>query len=141
MNKSDLVAYRTAAPDDIAFIFSSWLKGIRFGNDTYKRLPSKQYYAEMHALINSILQTPGTLVSVACRKDEPDTILGYSVSTGTTLHWVFVKKAWRGIGIGGDLTPVTTTRITMVTKAVKKLVDNYPLVQVDLLRVPCQEAT
>lgn len=138
MKKTELVAYRTAVPNDIPLIFSSWLKGIRFGNPAYEALPSKEYYAEMHALINSILQLPETVVTVACLKDDPDTILGYSVATGNTLHWVFVKRAWRHIGIGGDLTPLTTTRITMVTKAVQKLVDNYPLVQVDLLRIPCQ---
>jgi len=151
MKKTELVAYRTAVPNDIPLIFSSWLKGIRFGNPAYEALPSKEYYAEMHALINSILQLPETVVTVACLKDDPDTILGYSVATfesdpldsgsrAMTLHWVFVKRAWRHIGIGGDLTPLTTTRITMVTKAVQKIVDNYPLVQVDLLRIPCQEA-
>ncbi len=136
MKKSDLVGYRLAVAEDIPFLFATWLKGIRYGNELYKSIPSKLYFAEMHALLDKIMQNPNTLVSIACLKNDPSTILGFSVSEKTTLHWVFVKKAWRRIGIGGDLTPITTVRVTMVTKAVRKVLENYPLVQVDLLTTP-----
>jgi hypothetical protein len=137
VKKSELVAYRLGVPADIAFIFATWLKGIRFGNVSYKRIPSKLYYTEMHAVLDGILQHPATVVNVACLKNEPDTILGFSVVTkSTTLHWVFVKKAWRGIGLGMDLTPLATVRVTMRTRAVDKILDQFPLIQVDLLTTP-----
>ena len=135
MKKSALIGYRLGKPEDIPFIFSSWLKGIRFGNDAFRKVPSKYYYKVMHARLDSILQTPGCVVTVACLKTDPDTVLGYSVSNHNTLHWVFVKKGWRGIGIGRDLTPITTTKITMTTRPIEALLKSYPLIEVEVIKL------
>lgn len=62
-------------------------------------------------------------VKVACLEEEPDVVLGYAVYEGETLHWVFVKKAWRKLEIASKLVPKKISRITHITKLGKSLKD------------------
>lgn len=119
MNKQELITYRMAQPGDIAFIFSAWLRGLRYGNKKFKSVPSRLYFTEMHKMIEIVLKHRDTVVNVACLISDPDTILGYSVTSPYTLHWVFVKKAWRGIGIGTDLVPRDIKVLTNVTELIR----------------------
>jgi len=120
MKKSDLVTFRLAAPGDIPFIFSTWLRGLKYGNKALKKVPNKAFFTEMHKTIEQVMMAPGTLVRVCCLKSDPETVLGYSVASEPgILHWVFVKKAWRSIGVGTDLIPGPVTVITCATDATK----------------------
>jgi hypothetical protein len=120
VKKSELITYRTAKPEDIAFIFSTWLRGLRYGNKAFEAIPSRLYYTEMHKAVEEVLRN--TLINVACLKNDPDTVLGYSVTSPKILHWVFVKKAWRGVGIGRDLIPNDVVLLTSSTESVKKFI-------------------
>ena len=127
MKKSELVGYRTAKAEDIPFIFSTWLRVLRYGNKAFKAIPSREYYTEMHKAIEIVLKGAETVVNVACLRNDPDTILGYSVTGPLMLHWVFVKKAWRGIRIGSDLVPSNIVMVTNTTEAVNKFVEESKL--------------
>jgi GNAT superfamily N-acetyltransferase len=133
MKKSELVSYRLPLPGDIPFFFATWLKGLRFGNEAAKARPSREYYTAQHRLIEAVLRRSGVIVSVACLKDDSDVILGYSVTQGSTVHWVFVKKQWRGIGIGHDLLPLTIATVTATTKGIEAKLKNFPLIKVTTL--------
>lgn len=112
----DLIAVRAVVADDVPFIISTWLKGLRFGNSWYKLIESKAYFKTYHAVIVAVMSRPTVSVSIACLKEDPSVILGYSVIEGNKLHWCQVKKAWRGIGIAKSLVPSTVTTVTHLTE-------------------------
>lgn len=119
---SENVALRLATLEDKNFIMATWLKGLRHGNDWYSLIDQKAYFEVYPKVIESILASSYTEVRIACLRSDPEVILGYIVVDGkdpaqpTRAHWIFVKKAWRGIGIARLLTPTTITTVTHLTK-------------------------
>ena len=71
-----------------------------------------------HTVINSVLSTPQINIKVACLKEDPSVILGYAVlaATPNALHWVFIKKSWRNIGLAKDLISKNVNVATHLTK-------------------------
>lgn len=130
MNKADLVEIRDGTAGDRNFIFSTWLKGLRYGNDWFGLIQQDCYYKAYHAVIERILSAAD--VKVACLKEDKDVILGYSVSRSiqgnVVLDFVFVKSAWRGIGIGRSLIPSSTVCVTHLTKVGRSMLEKRPTV-------------
>jgi hypothetical protein len=127
-DKRELIVIRPYKESDHNFILSTWLKGLRYGNQIYGLIDQKVYYEVYHKLIENILAAKGTEVNMACLKEDPDTILGYSVTRNnkTILDWNFIKAAWRGIGIGKLLTPETVKIVTHVTKTGISILKKHP---------------
>lgn len=125
INKSDLVALRDYLPADKNFIYASWLRGLYYGSDFYREIPKNIFMAAYHTILERLLTAPGTVIRVACLKDDPETILGYAVarrSQGiTVMDWLFVKSSWRNIGIGKSLVPPNLGAVTHLTKVGKAL--------------------
>jgi GNAT superfamily N-acetyltransferase len=69
------------------------------------------------------LTNPMVTVKVACLKEDPDVILGYSVAStnGDAVIWLFVKSAWRQQGIGKSLLPKSPKFVTLLTTLGKGL--------------------
>ena len=126
VNKKDLVATRPAVPADLPFIFSTFLKGLRHGNAWFGLIDSDAYFKHYHDALEHILASPKTEVKVSCLRDDQEVILGYALSSPTHYHWVFVKKAWRGIGIGRDLMQTTATTVTHLTDVGRSLMKKRP---------------
>lgn len=126
IERSALVGYRGAVPGDLPFVFSTFLKGLRHGNDWFERIDQDAYFKHYHEAIEHILADHRTQVKIACLKDDPEVILGYSISSNTHYHWVFVKKAWRGIGVGRDLMKSTATTVTHLTDVGVSLLKKRP---------------
>ena len=123
VGKEDLIAFRSGTLEDASFIFSTWLKGLRFGNDWCSLIDSKVYFSVYHKVIENILSKPNVSVKVACLKEDPGVILGYSVYSGTRLDWCHVKKSWRNIGLARDLVPTniaTVSHLTSVGRSILK---------------------
>lgn len=120
LDKKDLVSIRGPRPEDVNFIYASWLRGLYYGDTWYGEMPKDIFMHNYHKVLENILTRAD--VKVACLKEDPDVILGYAVSSGTTLHWVFVKSAWRLIGIAKSIVPTnieTTTHLTKVGRSLK----------------------
>jgi hypothetical protein len=126
--EADKSSYIVREPkaEDTSFIFATWLRGLRYGNEMFELIPPDTYFQCYHAIIQKILTAAGTKVAVACLKDSPDVILGYAVYTGTTLHWCHVKTAWRNIGIAKQLVPQGTRTVTSLTKLGVGILKNHP---------------
>lgn len=116
MNKSELVAIRSILPEDRNFILATFLRGLYYGDSWFTLIPKQSFMEHYHKVIDYLLAKPGVQVKVACLKDTPDVILGYSILSNDTVHFVFVKKNWRGIGIARDLVPNSTKVTTHLTK-------------------------
>lgn len=128
LNKHDLITIRGMQPDDWNFILSTWLKGLRYGNDWFGLIEAPVYYENYQRIIETLLRSPLTTVRVACLKDTPDVILGYSVSRGTSLDYVFCKKNWRLIGIAKSLVPDGVTTASHLTEAGKAILKKHPAI-------------
>lgn len=120
-NLPELVDFRRAINSDVPFILSTFLKGLRYGNGWYKLIDSKVYFSVYHDIIVRILSKPEISVKVACLKEDPTIILGYSIVEGDRLHWVHVKKAWRHVKIATSLVPETITTVTHLTDVGKSI--------------------
>jgi hypothetical protein len=66
---------------------------------------------------------------VACLKEDPDVILGYSVTDGTRIHWVHLKAAWRGIGLARSLIPKNADSASHMTKIGLAITKKYPQIK------------
>lgn len=111
----DNVIVRQASPDDISFILATWLKGYYHGNAFWQDVDRDLYFAKYKEVVLQLLATAN--VSVACLSDDNDVILGYSVHKGDVLHWMFIKKAWRKIGLAKLLIPHAGIKeVTHLTK-------------------------
>ena len=66
------------------------------------------YHKVLEALINK------SIVNVACLVEDRDVILGYSIlsTDEETVHWCFVKSAFRNRGISKDLLPSNIATFT-----------------------------
>jgi hypothetical protein len=120
LDKAELVQIRDAVAGDANFVFSTWLKGLRFGNPWFGLIDSKIYYATYHKVIEALLGK--TTIKVACLKEDPGVILGYAVYHGTRLDWVHVKKSWRNIGLAKDLVPKEITSVSHVTEIGRNII-------------------
>lgn len=129
VSRSSLVTVRQFVPADYNFIISTWLKGLRYGNEWFGMIEQKTYYEHQHMVIEKILEDPGTNIKVACLKADPEVILAYSIlrKDDTVLDWTFCKSAWRGIGLAKSLVPLTVKTVTHVTKSGVSIIKKHPL--------------
>lgn len=133
LQKTDLVVTRDYLPNDKNFILATWLRGLYYGESWYRDIPKDIFMANYHTILEKILATPGLSVKVSCLKDDNEVILGYSVyhklNELIVLDWIFVKSAWRRIGIGKGLVPQGVMFVTHLTKVGKALMPKIPNVQ------------
>ena len=125
LERKDLIVTRSYLPADRNFILATWLRGIFYGGTIFGEIPKNIFMERYHNILESFLLRTGNNIKVACLKDDPDVVLGYSVSRNikngeadiSVVDWVFVKSAWRKIGIGKLLMPNRINAVTHLTKA------------------------
>lgn len=106
---------RDMEDEDKAFIYSTWLRGLYYGDSWFAECERTSFFANYHKVIEILL--PRSIVKIACLSDNHDVVLGYVVFSGPTIHWIFVKKAFRKMGIARAMVPERTiTTVTHLTK-------------------------
>lgn len=128
VNKSELVDIRDGITADHSFIFASWLRGLRYGHPYFELINNDAYFKHHHAAIATILDDFEVTIKVACLKEDPDVILGYSVYRNDRLDWVFVKKRWRTIGLARDLVPPGISTVSHITSVGISLLRKHPTI-------------
>lgn len=103
-------------PEYRALVFSRWLKSFRHGNDYVRLIDPAAYYAAYHRYIGGILAKAETSVRLAVLSDDPDVVLGFSITRGHVLDYVHVHHHQRRLGIAKSLVPEGIDTITHVTK-------------------------
>jgi hypothetical protein len=115
----ELIELREGRQEDFKFITKTFTSGLYFGNDFFKEVPKEIFFNYFPILVNELLSVSS--VKVACLKEDPDVILGYSLFRGSRLHWIYVKQAWRKNGISKLLVPLEINTCTYLTKVGKSL--------------------
>lgn len=116
MNKNELVKIRDFSPSDKNFILATFLRGLFYGESWFSLIDKKIFMEHYHKVVEYILNKPGISIKIACLSEDADVILGYAIYENDKLHWTFVKKNWRNIGIAKDLVPSNITTVTHLTK-------------------------
>jgi len=122
------VLIRPPAAEDLPFIFSSWLKSYR-DSDCAKHIPNEPYFRFHHKIVESILsrasESGTATIKIACLADSSENILGWLVSEGPVLHYVYIKNAFRRLGIAskllGDYRPQIYSHRTYAWKLLPQL--------------------
>jgi GNAT superfamily N-acetyltransferase len=118
------IKFRYLQPEDEPFIYATWLKGLYFGNAWFRKISQDAYFNKYREVVKHLLSSATTVLAVL--EEDPDVIVGYCVSApnvegnGSTVHWVYVKQAWRAKGIARAIIPINMTRITHLTDNVTK---------------------
>jgi hypothetical protein len=97
---------RQGTPEDVGFLFNSFLKSYRDAPDV-RGVPSSIYYPAHHAVIEKILQRPCCTCLVACDPQDPSQIFGYCIAEyvqdGLVIHYVYTKYVMRNLSIAKSL--------------------------------------
>lgn len=99
-----------------AMIFAKWLRSLRTGNDYFRLVHPEAFYVAYSRYIQAILNRSDVAILLAALTDDPDVVLGFSVSRGTVLEYVHVNKDFRRLGIGRMLVPDQIDTITHLTR-------------------------
>lgn len=120
MQKQELVDIRGGNALDKNFILATMLRGLYYGNTWFGAIPKNIFMQRYHTILERLLAHPDTVVTIACLKDDAEVVLGYSIYRKThdtiILDYIFVKSAWRRIGIAKSLLPNNIFAVTHLTR-------------------------
>lgn len=124
-NDRDGYLVRAAKIEDLNFIRATFLRGLYYGDSWFSIIPKDIFMANYKAVVERLVATSD--VWVACLKDDPDVIIGYSIVSKdfSTIHWVFVKKRWRRLGIAKAMLPKYPEAVTHLTTLGKMLLPKF----------------
>jgi hypothetical protein len=94
-------------------ILQPYLTTHRYGNDYAKLIDNDAYFDNYGKYIRNLLFKPTVVVRLAMLSDK--TVLGWSLSEGNVLHYVWVKKEVRRKHIGESLVPKGIEFFTHIT--------------------------
>lgn len=119
--------------NDKAFIFSTWLRGVYYGETVFKHMNKDRFMESYHNLIEMTIAAPNTLILIACLKEDEDVILGYAAlnKNKKVVYWAYVKSAWRNIGLskmllGSDIHVATTLTVLGLNIMKRKNIEFNP---------------
>lgn len=92
---------REARESDLAFIYSTWLRGQYHGSAYFSFIDKDYYFKEYAKIITNLLST--STIMVTCLEEDDDVIIGYLVYNTDTVHWAYVKQVWRNKGVANKM--------------------------------------
>ena len=96
------VSIRAVRDTDMALVYSTWLRSYRFNSNFAKKLSNKVYYEWHHKVIERLFGR-GAFCLMACDASDNNIVFGYLVGErsgiGNIIHFIYIKKAFRGLGI------------------------------------------
>lgn len=134
MDEVSIVTRAFIPADDEACIYATWRNSSFYLSAKPISQSSTKFFSEKNREIKQIL--PLAKVKIACLSDSKETIVGYSVSRGTHLDWIYVKPDYRMQGVATLLLPKEIKTVTPdLTKIGIKIVNKKNLKIAD----PAQE--
>ncbi len=107
------ILVREPQPEDINFILSTMLKGLYYGSRFWSLVDQDAFFSNYEPFIKQMMLS--NTIKVACLEEDPDVILGYSLFKQSNLHFIFVKKSYRKLGIAKLLYPKDTETVSHLT--------------------------
>lgn len=109
-----VIAYKGSElpPEYKNLIKAPFLNSLRCNNDLFKLMDPDNFYSVYGKYIEQVLLKK-SLVRMAALSDK--TILGWCLTEGEILHYVWVKKEVRRQGIGKSLVPPSVKAFSHIT--------------------------
>lgn len=109
---------RPSTGNDKNFILATFLRGLYYGESYYSLIPKQVFMENYKTVAEAIINNPKNIIMIACLKEDPNVILGYSILSAdpTTIHWVYIKSMWRKKGIAKSLLPADPVAVTHLSK-------------------------
>ena len=93
------ILIRDAQPNDIPFIYSTWLRAYRYDSALGKTCRNTVFFEEYKRVLDRILQNKETNIKVLTAQDAQSTIFSYIVYDAASLHFAYTKEDFRGLGL------------------------------------------
>jgi hypothetical protein len=118
MNFQGMYDIRLGKDEDKNLILATFLRGLYYGESFFSQIPKDIFMSCYKRVAQALVNDKNTVIKIACLKEDPDVILGYSLlsSDEKTVYWCFVKAAWRRKGIAKTLVPANPTYVAHITK-------------------------
>lgn len=129
MNKFiGLYDVRDFRDSDKNFVLATFLRGLYYGDSWFSLIPKPIFMDNYKKVGEHLVTNPSVTIKIACLKEDPDVIIGYSILSADfqTIHWVFVKTLWRKHGIGRTLVPQNPSTVSHLTKVGLQLLHKLP---------------
>lgn len=125
---SGLYDIRDGNDEDHALVYATFLRGMYYGDSWFSLIPKDIFMANYKVFTAGLINSPNTIIKVACLKEESDVIIGYSILSRdmNTVHYIYVKSAWRNHGIARSLLPPDPMYVSHLTKLGKTLLHKLP---------------
>jgi hypothetical protein len=107
------VVVREPQEGDVNFMLSTMLKGLYYGSKFWSEVDQESFFSHYEPFIKNLMIASS--VKIACLEDDQDVILGWSMFKQDVLHFVFVKKSYRKLGIAKLLYPPGITTVSHIT--------------------------
>lgn len=104
-------------------LIAEYLRSLRKGNEYLELIEPLAYFNVYDAYFKALLARPDSAVKLAALSDDPDVVLGWALVEPDKLHFVYVKKDYRRIGIAKSLVSEPFSRFSHLTKIGKALWD------------------
>lgn len=131
MNFQGLYDIRDMKPEDKNFVLATFLRGLYYGDSWFSLIPKPVFMDNYKSVADALVTGQKTVIKIACLKEDPSVILGYSIMSSDyqSVVWVFVKSTWRKRGIARSLLPQHPVAVTHLTKIGKSLLSklNNPI--------------
>jgi hypothetical protein len=113
---------------DSPIIYATWRNAIWYDSEDRDERLASEFYSKITQEIKTLLKYKDIKVKIACAKDDPDFIAGYSVMRGEHLEFVYVKLNYRKTGIAYLLTRGFKTIAEPKTKIGKAIAYEHELI-------------
>jgi hypothetical protein len=87
----------------LPMIYSKFLRELRDNNELFKIIDKDSYFKNYHRYIETLLLRPLARIKLAVLSDDIDIVLGWALIEPRTVHFVYVNKDVRRIGIARSL--------------------------------------
>lgn len=127
-NFQGLYDVRDYKENDKSFVLATFLRGVYHGDSWFSYIPRPIFMDNYKRIAEAAFTSPKIVVKVACLKEDPDVIIGYSIlsSDFQAIVWVYVKSEWRKHGIGKTLVPANPQFVTHLSALGKSLITKLP---------------
>lgn len=124
---SGLYDVRDMVNEDKNFILATFLRGLYYGDSWFSTISKDVFMENYKPVAEQLITSSKYAVKIACLREDPSVILGYSIVSADYqgIVWVYVKSAWRTKGIARRLTPQWPAYVTHLTALGKSLINKF----------------
>lgn len=104
-----------------AMVFKKFLFSLRYSNRFFRLIDKDSYFKHYEQYIKMLMTRPQAQVKLAVLDDDYDVVLGWALIEPDVLHYVYVNRENREIGIAKALLQNQFSEVTHLTNMGLKL--------------------